>query len=82
MTISESSAELRQAESLHNLVALQRREHRTVPGQTKFTPSESREIDEIVEFFQEHGAPDATRSSVIRALVLDAIAVFKEELGE
>ena len=82
MTISQSSA-VNQVESRRdNLVALQKREKRVIPGQTKFTASESQALDDLVEFFQEHGTPDATRASVIRALVLDAIAVFKEEMGE
>ena len=64
-----------------DLAAFQKTERRTVMAQAKLTPSESSDLDEFVEFCRGHGVPDATRSSAIRALVLDGLQVFKEEDG-
>ncbi len=61
------------------LAALQKKHARNVPGQTKFTPAESADIDWAVEIFRQEGAPDATRASVIRAATLDMIQALKEE---
>lgn len=60
------------------LTALQEEESKTISGQAKFKPSEIRELDQMVEYYQSKGAR-VTRSSLIRALVLDGLSVFKEE---
>jgi len=60
-----------------DLAAFQKSERRSVVAQAKLTPSESRDLDEFVKFCRAHGVPEATRSSAIRALVLDGLQVFK-----
>lgn len=65
--------------NVKSLAAFQKAERRTVLAQAKLTPSESRDLDQFVEFCRSNGVPDATRSSAIRALVLDGLQVFKEE---
>jgi hypothetical protein len=44
-------------------------ERRNVPAQTKLTPSESAELDKLVEYLKSIGV-HTTRSSTIRALVV------------
>lgn len=63
------------------LAAFRKSERRTVLAQAKLTPSESQDLDAFVEFCRAHGVPDATRSSAIRALVLDGLEVFKEQMS-
>jgi hypothetical protein len=63
------------------LAAFKKAERRSVVAQAKLTPSESGDLDEFVVFCRDHGVPDVTRSSAIRALVLDGLRVFKEDKG-
>ncbi|BDY33172.1 hypothetical protein [Mycolicibacterium mageritense] len=53
-----------------------------VLAQTKLTKKESEELNDLVKFFQENGAEKATRSGVVRALITDGLAAFKEEMGK
>lgn len=62
-----------------SLKAFQKGERRTVVAQAKLTPSESEDLDRFVKFCRSNGVEDATRSSAIRALVLDGLQVFKAE---
>ena len=63
------------------LSAFKKAERRSVVAQAKLTPSESTDLDEFVVFCRDHGVPDVTRSSAIRALVLNGLQAFKEEEG-
>ncbi len=64
--------------NVKSLAAFQKAERRTVLAQAKLTPSESQDLDEFVQFCRDRGLEGATRSSAIRALVLDGLQVFKE----
>lgn len=64
---------------ISELAAFRKEERRTVLAQAKLTKSESDDLDRFVVFCKEHGVPEATRSSAIRALVLDGLEAFKEE---
>ena len=64
--------------SVTSITARMQSERRTVPAQAKLTESESLELDGFVEFWRANGIPDATRSSAIRALVLDGLAAFRD----
>jgi len=61
-----------------SITARMQSERRVVPAQAKLTPTESTELDSFVEFCRTHGIPDATRSSAIRALILDGLEAFRE----
>lgn len=52
------------------------REHRTVPAQCKLSPTESAALDAFVKQFHAAGITGATRSSVIRALILQGLREF------
>lgn len=64
-----------------SLASFKRQDERlTEVAQTKLTRSESAELGDLVEWLRDHGA-DATRSSVIRALITDGLVTFREEVG-
>lgn len=65
-----------------SLKSFQKSEGLVVPAQTKLTLTESKELDQLVKFFRDNGAKKATRSGVVRALITDGLAAYKEELGE
>jgi hypothetical protein len=58
-----------------------REERQSEAAQVKFTPSEMAELDRLVNWLKAKGA-NGSRSGVIRALVLDGLAAFQEEIGE
>lgn len=47
---------------------------------TDFTEDQVQTLDELVAWMQSNGIPAANRRSVIRALVVDGLDVFKEEV--
>lgn len=63
------------------LAALMKTETRTVLAQSKLTPTESAELDEFVEYWRANGIPEATRSSAIRALLIDGLEKHTHEIG-
>ncbi len=64
--------------TVHQLAGFQKPETRSVVAQAKFTPSESVALDTFVEFCKQQGVPGATRSSAIRALVLNGLEAYRE----
>ncbi|QIG58191.1 hypothetical protein SEA_SKOG_39 [Gordonia phage Skog] len=69
-------------ERVDNVIQLMRTPVRTIPAQTKLTEQESADLDDLVQFFQTHGVPNASRSSVVRATLLDTIRAWKDEVRE
>jgi hypothetical protein len=58
-----------------------REERQSEVAQVKFTPTEMAQLDHLVEWMKAKGT-NATRSGVIRALVVDSLGVFREEVRE
>lgn len=57
-------------------------ERRTVLAQTKLTPTESELLNEFVDWCKAQGfGVDASRSSVMRALILEGIANARKDMG-
>jgi hypothetical protein len=48
--------------------------------QVKITKRESDDLDELVEYMKSEGA-NATRSSMVRALLVNGLDVYREEFG-
>jgi hypothetical protein len=57
-----------------------REEQRSEVAQAKLTPSEMAELDRLVSWMREQGT-NATRSGVVRALVVDGLDAFREQIG-
>jgi hypothetical protein len=58
-----------------------REERQSEVVQVKFTPSEMAELDHLVQWMRTKGT-NATRSGVVRALVVDSLVAFREEVSE
>jgi hypothetical protein len=58
-----------------------REERQTEVAQAKFTPSEMGRLDDLVRWLTDHGA-SATRSGVVRALVMNGLDVYREEIAK
>lgn len=56
----------------------EKRERLNALVQSKLKPSELKRLDALVEYLRANGVPDATRSSVIRTMVLDGLQAFEE----
>ena len=57
-------------------------ERRVVPAHVKLTDGESEELNEFVRFCKKNGISEATRSSAIRAFILDGLEAFRESREE
>lgn len=62
---------------LDRMVREREQTRRTIHAQCKLTPSESAELDDFVAYWRENGLL-ITRSSAIRAMILEGLRPFKE----
>ncbi|TDO15011.1 hypothetical protein EV580_3151 [Mycobacterium sp. BK086] len=58
-----------------------REERQSEVVQVKFTPSELAELDRLLHWMKANGS-NPTRSGIVRALVVDGLTAFREEIGE
>jgi hypothetical protein len=64
-----------------NLQAFRRPERLTVPGQTKFTPSEHARILHLRDVLADQGVDNVSVSSLIRGFTLTGLEALEIELG-
>jgi hypothetical protein len=58
-----------------------REQRQSEVAQAKFTPSEMERLDDLVQWLSDRGA-NATRSGVVRALVMNGLDVYREEIAK